>query len=450
VVEFVGSGCRHTPLTQRIGGAIVDSTGSSRCVGPGGGPTSRWRRWTANRKKRCDVPVSVKLSRVLAATALVAALLVPIGSAAAHSSSSGDNTAIKRIFVIMLENHSQSTTIGDPNLPYLTSLANDYGQATSYYGVTHPSQPNYVAAITGQLDITRMNDVATNHYSWTNLVDQLESHGKTWGAYMEALPYAGFTGPIYPDAAALPPNGAALYTNKHDPFVLMDDVLSSPSRLANIKPYTDLAADLNSSHAPDFVWISPDQCNDMHGGVYATITGHPETPCPYNSTVDDANDTALKQKADAFIHTAVDTIRSSKAWTGNSAIFILSDEADFDGSATSTDLWADVSGCCDSPGYGSAPALPYHFALVDNPIDCSPPDAPHTCSEPRLWDAGQFGGGLVPAVVVTSNGARGIVDDTPYNHYSLLRTIEQVWGLGYLGYAADSDNVSSMTNLLQH
>ena len=305
--------------------------------------------------------------------------------------------------MIMLENHSQNTTIGDPNLPYLTKLAHTYGQATSYYGVTHPSQPNYVAAITGQLDITRMNDVATNHYSWTNLVDQLESHGKTWGAYMEALPYAGFTGPIYPDAAALPPSGAALYTNKHDPFVLMDDILSSPARLAKIKPYTSLAADLNSRHAPDFVWISPDQCNDMHGGVYATVPGHPETPCPYNTTVDDQYDTALKQNADEFIHSAVNTIRNSRAWTDNSAIFILSDEADFDGSATDTDLWADVSGCCDSPGYGRAPALPYDFPLVDNPIDCSPPDAPHTCSQPRLWDAGQFGGGLVPAVVVTSH-----------------------------------------------
>jgi hypothetical protein len=383
------------------------------------------------------VPVSGKLKRLLAAGALVGAMLVPIGSAAAHSSSSGSNAAVQRIFVIMLENHSQNTTIGDVNLPYLTSLAHGHAEATSYYGVTHPSQPNYVAAITGQLDITRMNDVATNHYSWTNLVDQLESHGKTWGAYMEALPYAGFTGPIYPDSAALPPSGVALYTNKHDPFVLMDDVLSSPSRLANIKPYTSLAADLNSSHAPDFVWISPDQCNDMHGGVYATVAGHPETPCPYNNTVDDPNDSALKQKADAFIHAAVDTIRSSKAWTGNSAIFILSDEADFDGSAANTDLWADVSGCCDSPGYGSADPLPYGYQFMDN-------------GPGHYWYTGAFGGGLVPAVVVTRNGPKGIVDDTPYNHYSLLRTIEQVWRLGYLGYAADGANVSSMTNLLQH
>ena len=221
-----------------------------------------------------------KLPRLLAATAIATAVMIPVASASAHSSNSGANAAVKRIFVIMLENHSQSTVIGNPNTPFINSLAANYGQATNYYGVTHPSQPNYVAAITGQLDPAHMNDIATNHFGYQNLVDQLESHGKTWAAYMDAMPSAGYTG-------AVGPNGVALYTNKHNPFVLMDDVLSSPARLANIKPYTNMAADLNSSHAPDFVWISPDQCNDMHGGVYVQVAGHPETPCPYNDTVDD-------------------------------------------------------------------------------------------------------------------------------------------------------------------
>jgi hypothetical protein len=372
-----------------------------------------------------------KARRLAAAIALVGAVLVPLATTTAHSPVSGANAEVKRIFVIMLENHSQSTVIGDPNAPYITGLASRYGEATNYYGVTHPSQPNYVATITGQLDITRMNDVATNHYAWPNLVDQLESHGKTWAAYMDSLPSAGYTGAVAPD-------GVALYTNKHDPFVLMDDVLSSPARLAQIKPYTSLAQDLNTSNAPDFVWISPNQCNDMHGGVYVTVAGHPETPCPYGSTVDDANDAALKQKADVFVHQAVDTIRSSKAWTGNSAIFVLTDEADFGGAAyADQDLWTDVSGCCDSPGYGIAPALPVGYEFQDN-------------GPGHFWTAGQFGGGLIPAIVITRNGVSGLKDPTPYNHYSLLRTIEQVWGLGYLGYAADGANVSSMTHLLQH
>ena len=372
-----------------------------------------------------------RMCRAAAAAAIGVAALLPASTVVAHSPMSGDHAAVGRIFVIMLENHSQSTVIGDPNAPYITSLARTNGEATNYYGVTHPSQPNYVATITGQLDITRMNDVATNHYAWPNLVDQLESRGRTWGAYMDSLPYAGYTG-------AIAPGSTALYTNKHDPFVLMDDVLSNPARLARIKPYTDLATDLNAPDAPDFVWISPNQCNDMHGGVYSTVAGHPETPCPYGSTVDDANDAALKHKADAFVHAAVDTIRSSRAWTGNSAIFVLTDEADFGGSPyANQDLWADVSGCCDSPGYGIAPALPAGFTFMDN-------------GPGFTWDAGQFGGGKVPAIVINRNGAGHLTDATPYNHYSLLRTIEWAWDLGYLGYAADSANVSAMTPLLEH
>ncbi len=368
-----------------------------------------------------------KLARLCAAAALALAALAP-ATVVAHSPESGAHAAVKRIFVIMLENHSQSTVIGDPNAPNLTKLAAAHGQATDYYGVTHPSQPNYVAAITGQLDTSQMNDKPTNHFSWRNLADQVEASGRAWAAYMEAMPAAGYTG-------ATAPGSVALYTSKHNPFVHMDDIASDPVRLANVKPYTALAADLNGPQAPDFVWISPDQCNDMHGGVYATIAGHPETPCPYSNGVDDPNDVSLKHKADAFVKGAVETIESSRAWTGNSVIFVLGDEADFDGTATTTDLWADVSGCCDSPGYGGAPGLPNGYVLTDNG------------SHP--W-SGPFGGGKVPAIVIARNGQGPVVDATPYNHYSLLRTIEQVWGLPYLGYAADGVHVKAMTPLLAH
>ena len=86
----------------------------------------------------------------------------------------------------------------------------------------------------------------------------------------------------------------------------------------------------------------------MHGGVYVAVPGHPETPCPYGSTKDDANDAALKQKADVFVHTAVDTITHSKAWTKRSAIVIVTDENDFTGNSE-TGGWESADGCCDSP-----------------------------------------------------------------------------------------------------
>ncbi len=52
-------------------------------------------------------------------------------------------------FVIMMENHSYSQIIGNPNAPNINNLANTYNLATNYFGTTHPSLPNYIATISG-------------------------------------------------------------------------------------------------------------------------------------------------------------------------------------------------------------------------------------------------------------------------------------------------------------
>ena len=328
---------------------------------------------------------------------------------------------LDRIFVITLENHSRDGVIGDPNTPFITSLAHHYGEAANYYGVTHPSEPNYVAQIAGETFGVN-NDDPANRFDAPNLVDQLEARHLSWGAYMESAPSAGYLGDYWPSSEQ------KLYANKHNPFVLFEDIRNDPSRLAKIKPYDALAADLNSWHAPQFVYIVPNQCHDMHGGVYAPVAedGSDGTPCPYGETNDDENDAALKQKADAFVHGTVSTIMSSRAWhEGRSAIFIVADESDYDGTVENGG-WADPSGCCDSPviGAGELEGVP-------------------------TWPGGVYGGGLSPAVVVTSNGPRHYVSDVPYNHYSLLTTIEDNWHLGHLGHAGDAANgVLPMNDLI--
>jgi len=353
----------------------------------------------------------VRGSTVVALLALALPAAIVGGSAQA---SRGDgprrDEGKSRIFVIMLENHSQSSVIDDVNAPYITHLAHTNGMATQYYGVTHPSMPNYIATLAGDnFGIQDDNDQNVVNLDRRNLVDQLESHGKTWGAYMETLP-ADKLARFGPSVGG---TDVSLYAKKHNPFVLFDDVKNNPARMANVKDYSALATDLNSAHAPDFVWITPNQCNDMHGGVYVAVPGHAETPCPYGSVKDDANDAALKQKADAFVQHAVETIQSSTAWTKNSLIFIVTDENDFTGN-TPLGGWESAAGCCDSP-YVSA-------------------------ADPRInaaWPGGTYGGGLIPAVVVTGHPGHPKVSNRPYNHYSLLATIETVWHLGYLGHAGD-------------
>jgi hypothetical protein len=329
--------------------------------------------------------------------------------------------AVKHVFVIMLENHSQAGVIGDPNAPNITALAHEYASAADYYGVTHPSEPNYVASISGSNWFVQ-NDDPTNRFDHTNLVDELDAAHKTWGAYVEALPTDDKLADFWPSS------GNPLYASKHDPFVLFDDIRNDPSRLANVKPYTSLADDLKKqSTTPDFAYIVPDQCNDMHGGVYTAVAGHPETPCPYGSTSDDANDAALKQKADAFVKQTVDEITSSQAWKGGqSAIFVVADEGDYTSNAQNGG-WDSPAGCCDSP------ILP----KGDPEVSAS-------------WPGGTYGGGPVPAVVIVSKNGKtgGYVSTAPYNHYSLLATIETVWDLPLLGAASDTAQVTPMTEFL--
>lgn len=366
----------------------------------------------------------------LAAGALAAAGVqsATAGTTQASAASRGFGTRLDHVFIIMLENHAADHVIGDPNAPYITYLANTYGQATDYFGVTHTSEPNYIAATSGNnwwvnndngWYPTTSNDFGVNHYAHTNIVDELEAAHIPWDAYMQAMPTPGYL----PDS--WPSSSNPLYASKHNPFILYNDVRDNPARAAHIKPYSDMAADLNGPNPPRYVWISPDECSNMHGGIYTKVKGFPNTPCPYNNVAGDKYDEALKAKADAFVKNAVHTIMSSRAWTGNSVIFILADETDYDGSAASNNYYASVAGCCDSP------VLP--------------------AGDPQIsadWPGGVYGGGSAPMIVVSRLGPRHATDATPSNHYSMLLTIEEGFGLGKLGYTSDSAQVKPLWPLI--
>lgn len=387
-------------------------------------------------------------ARIISATALVAVGLTvasattasgeqmtsPAGPAHASSSDSGDNYGngnskrLNHVFIIMEENHAADHTIGDPNMPFLNSLAASYGTATNYYGVTHTSEPNYIAATSGSNwgvnndngwnsgSTENGHTLSANQYDHTNIVDELEANHVPWAAYMDSMPSAGYL----PDAS---PDG--LYVSKHNPFILYQDVRLDPQRVSRIKPYTAMAKDLNSPRVPQYVWISPNLCNDMHGGIYATVPDHAEAPCPYSNTIGDANDEALKVKADAFLKNAVETITHSKAWTGNSVIFVTADENDYDASNPSNGDYLTTAGCCDSP----------YLPAGDPEISLD-------------WPGGIYGGGLVPMIVISRNGPQHVTDATAYNHYSMLLTIEQGLGLGQLGFTSDAAQVKPMWSLI--
>ena len=183
-------------------------------------------------------------TRLVTSAALAAGLALTVTGAAGASSlhpatpaghSSGHGAAFDHIFVIMLENHSQSSVIDDANAPYITSLAHKYSMADNYYGVTHPSMPNYIAAIAGDnFGLQDDNDQNVVNLDRVNLVDQLEKAHIPWAAYMDTLPANKLDrfGPVV--------NGVteSLYAKKHNPFVLFDDIKNNPARMAQVRDYT--------------------------------------------------------------------------------------------------------------------------------------------------------------------------------------------------------------------
>jgi phosphatidylinositol-3-phosphatase len=332
--------------------------------------------------KRIGLPGAIVL-------ALVVMLVTPLAVSAQAGSGNGNRSDLKNfqhVFIIMMENTGYKSLIGNPNAPWINSAAATYGLATNYFGVSHPSQPNYIAATSGSTNgVTSDSDVTLNV---TNIVDQLETNGKTWKAYMQSLSLCN--GNLLASAC-----GNQLYERKHDPFVSYADVQSNPARLANIVDLSQFAANLANNTVPDYSWISPDQCHDMHG------RGAPASdPCSFS------NEQQLIATGDAFLSSTVGQIMNSSAWNGNSVIFITWDESDFTGTGPSG--FGDTSGCCDA-----------------NP-----------------------GGGHVVTLTISHSDHSARTSSVAYNHYSMLATIEGGWKLGCLGFTCDTANVTPMSDLV--
>jgi phosphatidylinositol-3-phosphatase len=222
--------------------------------------------------------------------------------------------AFKHIFVIVLENKEYEQVLGSAQASYFNSLAQQYGLATNYYGIRHPSLPNYLA-LTGGDTFGITSNCTDCTVAQPNLVDQLEASGKSWKAYMEAMPRPCFVG-----------DDGHLYRQKHNPFIYYDNVRTNPARCAKIVPFTQFTADAQANALPNFVWITPNMCNAMHD-------------CPLSA-------------GDAWLKTWVPAILNTPAWKDNGALFITFDEGTGD------------AGCCRSAAGGRIATLVISPLLV--------------------------------------------------------------------------------------
>jgi hypothetical protein len=210
--------------------------------------------------------------------------------------------AFSHIFTIVMENEESNSVVGNLAAPYINGLASRYGLATNYYAISHPSLPNYLALTAGST-FGINSDCTTCYLSATNIADQVEASGRSWRAYMEDMPSACYTGA-----------SSGNYAMKHDPFMYYNDIRNNAARCAaHVVPFTQFSVDMGSGHVPNYVFITPNMCHDMHD-------------CPVST-------------GDAWLQSVVPTITSSPAFQNGGVLFITWDEG------------ASGAGCCgDSSG----------------------------------------------------------------------------------------------------
>jgi phosphatidylinositol-3-phosphatase len=393
---------------------------------------------------------------------------------AAEGPAVGGLPRLDHVFVIMMENHGYSQVVGNPNLPFINDLIGFANTATNYFAIAHPSSTNYLEIVGGSnfgvhtdnypdwhnaycttnlasgivatdspasppicpifgigtdaatpaidttnetsgppgvnnIDGTQSIAAAPNTVGKT-IADQLAETGRTWKSYQEGLGTQGADNLNYSDGfynnntnfsvikpaqtPALTSAGiVALYAAKHNPFVYFRSIQEGylpGSNLSNIVDFTGangLYADLSSGNVPTFSFIAPNQCNDQHG------RGNAGPFCAFdpndNGTLAGLNP-ALMQRGDIALKQIVTAIKESPVWKqGNNAIVTVWDEDD----------------------YSISPTVNKVLLIVD-----------------------------------TNYGSHGIQSSTPYNHFSLTKSIEAGFGLPCLNHACDSD-VAVMSDL---
>lgn len=299
----------------------------------------------------------------------VIAFSLALAASASTLNSQATNPAVfphyDHVFLIIMENEGYNGIIGNQFAPILNALAQDYGLATNYTGVADPSEPNYVAMLGGDFFGITGDDpywFPGHTVSADNLMAQLEAAGKTWKGYFESMPYPGYRGYCYPDKCLGIPDSDTQYAAKHNGIVNFVN-LQSTTELAKMVPFTQLSTDLAAGTVPNFSYIVPNECDDMHGAP---------PWCVDSDNTGTVQQSFLIAGGDKFVGNVVNQITSSSTWrTGNSAIVITFDEGNRATSAVAT-------------------------------------------------------------IVVTNHGPRGVEDKTSYNHYSLLASLQQTFGLGCL------------------
>ena len=150
------------------------------------------------------------------------------------------------IVIVIFENKHRSSVMGNSRAPYFNKLATQGANMTRSYGITHPSQPNYLALFSGSTHGVSSDTCLRQFKKKQNLGSQLRKAGYSFTGYAEALPRVGFTGCVQ-----------GRYQRKHNPWVNFANLPRSSNQ-----PFSAFPSDYR--RLPTVSFVSPDMCNSMH------------------------------------------------------------------------------------------------------------------------------------------------------------------------------------------
>ncbi|HEX3837922.1 MAG TPA: alkaline phosphatase family protein [Steroidobacteraceae bacterium] len=429
---------------------------------------------------------------------LAAAAVFVAGACMARPPAAAVTTAasrVRHVFIIVLENKNYADTFESSTQdPYLRQILVPMGALlTQYYGTGHVSLDNYISLISGQAatrDTTddclpglvgtagNFNNVVQTGWAAQGqvvasggcvystrvrtLVEQMQQVGLTWRGYMEDMgndpareratcghPLIGVgtdrTNAAEGPSAAVPLGDA--YATRHNPFMYFHSIIDAKSCAANDVNLARLPQDLQQLRTtPNLVFITPNLCNDGHDGAG---TGAPGTTCANGQP-------GGLTSSDQFLKTWVPRILASAAYRKDGLLIVTFDESSFatpemaknptTGQTIETITYPGQTCCHQQPGPNLAAAPSRTLTVVDTP------------SLVVKLVMQNFGGDRIGAVMVSPFIVPGSRSAKPYNHYSLLRSLEDIFRVGgHLGYAADDpssgyrlDGIGNDQAIFQH
>ena len=323
---------------------------------------------------------------------------------------------IQHVFIIVLENQNYDAIFGPATVaPYLGRVLPKKGaMLNNYYATGHASLGNYITMVSGQpeapttiADCHKYVDFTLNGApspvdsagiatgdgcvypgSVKTVADQLEAKHLTWRGYMEdmgkdpAREGQRCARPAMGGDGVLPATATDAYAYRHNPFIYFHSIVDrEESCNENVVNFDSLQRDLKKvATTANYTFITPNVCNDGH-----------DAPCK------DGRPGGLVT-ANTWLKIWVPRIMASPAYKKDGLLIVTFDEAKDDATA-----------CCNEPTGPNVTAPGYKGP----------------------------GGGRIGAILLSRFIKPGTVVDAPINHFGMLRSVEDIFGLSYLGYAAD-------------